>query len=74
LLSNIGDRYKEAANQIVKDQKDILQRIYEGINILKLNSDYMKLYKLANSAMLVNMAKTKNLNVKNQEVLKSAQI
>ncbi len=74
LLNNIEDRYKESANQIVQDQKDILKRIYKGIELLKFNSDYMELYKLANGAMLINMAKTKKLNIKDPEVLKNAQI
>lgn len=60
LSDTLEDRHIEAATQIVADQNEILLRMRKGIEIIKLNPELMKLYKLSNSAMLVNMARTQS--------------
>ncbi len=59
ILKEIKSTYIEPALMITKEQKYILLRIYSGIEILKTNSEFLKLYRLANSAMYINMVKSK---------------
>jgi len=59
MSSSIGIRHIEASMIIVEGQNSALNRMREGINTLRDNPILMKLYKLAHSAMLINMAKAK---------------
>lgn len=62
LCITIESRYSEAVQNIVKQQKIILERMINGVEILKSNSNYMVIYKLANSTMLVNLGMSQNNN------------
>lgn len=69
LGSGIGERHADAAASISLGQKEALGRMRKGIRILESRPDIMKLYRLANGAMLVNMSKTlkKNFTANNTE-------
>jgi len=55
-LDKLGENYKEAGEEILRNQNTAYCRMMEGIKILG-RPEFMKLYRLANSAMLVNMIK-----------------
>ena len=52
----LDSRYQEAAQTMVTNQRCALSRMREGIQLLH-NPSYLALYRLANSAMLINMLK-----------------
>jgi len=60
LSNSIESRHAEASSKIVENQKSALSRMHEGISLLKENIIRLKLFRLANAAMLVNMARTRN--------------
>lgn len=57
----LDGRYEEAAKNIICNQEIALKRLRKGIDILN-SPEYMNLYRIANSAMLVNMRKPGIIN------------
>jgi hypothetical protein len=56
LGSRVLDRYAEASAEIVNGQREALERMNQGLEILNSRPEMMKLYRIANGAMLVNMS------------------
>jgi len=56
---NIEPDYQQTALMIIEHQKETLARLRNGINLLRDDPSILRLYRLANAAMLVNMAKSR---------------
>ncbi|MDD3103921.1 MAG: helicase-related protein, partial [Candidatus Cloacimonetes bacterium] len=56
LALNLNTRYAEAAKTMLVNQRSALSRMREGVELLD-NPEYLDIYRLTNSAMLINMIK-----------------